>query len=322
MANTGIVKTIFGKLPLFEVLVRHVYWKNIGFILKYISKRKKHKESFSREKVSIDQVFEKWKEWGISAGDILIVTSSYSQLNDYQLKPEQIIDRLIEFLGPEGTLMMPAFPYYKNMPKNQDYLRKDIQSEVFRYDPMKNFVTTGILPGTLIKYKGAVRSSFPINSLAAYGKYAKVMFENEWSEKEPLPCGKGSAWAFAAAKNAKIVSLGTDLTHSLTMIHVAEDINPDWPVKGWYRNKKFIITGTDGKKEVSLRERDPKWGTLFFAERKLCNDLINNGLLKSVTIDGVLTEKIESFALLDYLNSCNKDGYPYYCISRKNKKRQ
>jgi aminoglycoside N3'-acetyltransferase len=113
---------------------------------------------------------------------------------------------MIEFLGSEGTLVMHAFPYYKNMPKNQYFLSKDIHSEVFRYDAEKNFVTTGILPGTLLKYKGAVRSSFPINSLCAYGKYAVEMFKSELSEKDSLPCGKGSAWAFAATKNAKIVS--------------------------------------------------------------------------------------------------------------------
>lgn len=322
MANTGVVQKIFGKLPLVEILVRHVYWKNIRFFLKHTSRNKKQTQAFPTGKISIDSIFVQWREWGIAAGDILIVTSSFAKLNRYQLEPEQIIDRMIEFLGPEGTLVMPAFPYYNNMPKNQEYQSKDIQSEVFRYDAAKNFVTTGILPATLIKYKGAVRSSFPINSLGALGKYAADMFQNEWSEKDPLPCGKGSSWAFAAAKNAKIVSLGTDLTHSLTMIHVAEDANPGWPVDGWYRNKNFILTGAAGKTEVTLRERDPKWGTLYFAERKLCADLLSKGLMKSVIVDGVLSEKIESLALLEYLNSRNQDGYPYYCIPRKNKKRK
>jgi aminoglycoside 3-N-acetyltransferase len=322
MANTEIIKRIFGRLPLVEVLVRHVYWKNISFFSKYTSKGKEQTRVVSNNILSIDAVFMQWKEWGIIEGDLLIVTSSYTQLNRYQLEPEQIIDRMIEFLGPEGTLVMPAFPYYKNMPKNQYFLSKDIQSEVFRYDAAKNFVTTGILPGTLLKYKGAVRSSFPINSLGAYGKYAVEMFENEWSEKDPLPCGRGSAWAFAATKNAKIVSLGTDLTHSLTMIHVAEDSNNGWPIEGWYRNKKFILTGDVGTIEVTLRERDPKWGTLYFAERKLCDDLLRNNLMKTANIDGVLTEKIESVALLEFLSGRNQDGYPYYFIPRKYKKYQ
>jgi aminoglycoside 3-N-acetyltransferase len=320
MANTKIVNKILGILPWFEVLVRHVYWMNIGFILKFASKSKEQTQVVQTEKVPIDPIFEQWKEWGIVTGDILIVISSFTQLNKYNLEPEQIIDRMIEFLGPEGTLVMPAFPHFKNMPKKRDYLCKSIQSEVFVYEATKNFVTTGILPGTLLKYKGALRSGFPINSLAAFGKYAADMFKNEWNEKDPLPCGKSSAWAFAASKNAKIVSLGTDLTHSLTMIHVAEDCNLFWPVKGWYRNKKFILIETTGKKEVILRERDPKWGTLYFAERKLCNDLLSKGLMKSATIDSVLTEMIESVSLLGYLNSRNQDAYPYYCIPRRNKK--
>lgn len=208
------------------------------------------------------------------------------------------------------------------MPKNQYFLSKDIQSEVFTYDAAKNFVTTGILPDTLLKYKGAVRSSFPINSLGAYGKYAVEMFKTEWSEPYPLPCGKGSAWEFLAKKNAKIVSLGTDLTHSLTMIHVAEDTNMRWPVDNWYRNKKFVLFDAAGKRELMLRERHPKWGAFYFAERKLCNDLLVNNLMKTATIEGVLTEKIESVALLEFLSSRNQGGYPYYFIPRKYKKYQ
>jgi len=322
MANSGIVNRIFGIFPFLEILVRHIYWKTFIFTLLQLKKNKSPNRLIEPiEKVYLEWIFEQWTKWGIKPGDILILNSSYFKLGIYHLEPEEIIDRIIKFLGPDGTLVMPAFAYFKNMPKGQDYLRKCLHSESFYYDASKNFITTGILPGTLLKYKGAVRSRFPINSLLAFGRYALEIFEKEWTESNPLPCGKGSAWEYLSKKNAKIVSLGTDLTHSLTMIHVAEDVNPNWPIHNWYRKRKYIINGVADNKELILQERDPKWGALYFAERKLCDDLICNGLMKSVIIDDVLTEMIESVALLDYLNSRNIDGYPYYCIPKKYKNR-
>jgi hypothetical protein len=92
MANTEIVNRIFGRFPMVEVLVRHVYWKNINFFSKYASKSKVKTRVGSNNILSIDSVFMKWKEWGIIEGDFLIVTSSYAQLNRYRLEPEQIID--------------------------------------------------------------------------------------------------------------------------------------------------------------------------------------------------------------------------------------
>lgn len=318
MANSGIIQKLFGWSPAAEILARNIYWRNIGFFFKYFPV-KKVEQKVEQEDVSINLIFSKWREWGIKPGDILLVTSSYVQLKRFQLEPEQIIDLIVKFLGPEGTLVMPAFPYYKNMPKCQDYLSKGIEDQVFKYDAKKNFVTTGLLPGTLLRYKGSIRSSFPINSLCAYGKFATEMFAGEWNEKEPLPCGRGSSWEFIANKNAKIVSLGTDLTHSLTMLHVAEDTNPFWPIRNWYRNKKFILVEEGNKREVVLRERHPKWGTLYFAERKLCNDLISYGIMKSTVICGILTEKVSSSDLLCFLNSRNQSGYPYFFIPREEK---
>jgi aminoglycoside 3-N-acetyltransferase len=322
MANTGLVQKIFGKFPFVEIIARKIYWRNINFILKvFYPKRIPKTDASAVAKISIARLFTKWQEWGIQPGDIILLTSSYAELQAYQMEPEEILDEIIRYLGSEGTLVMPAFPYFKNMPKNKWFLKKDINNEVFKYDPKKNLVTTGLLPGTLVRYAGSVRSSFPINSLVALGKYANEMFLNEWSEKNPLPCGKGSAWEFCAEKNAKIISLGTDLTHSLTMIHVAEDTNQKWPVTSWYRNKKFLLSEGGITKEILLRERHPRWGTLNFAERKLCSDLITNNLMLSTTVDGVLTEKIDSRALLNFLNQRNQNGYPYYCIPGKNKTR-
>ena len=57
------------------------------------------------------------------------------------------------------------------------------------------------------------------------------------------------------------------------MIHVAEDLyENEWPVKDWYRNRQFRVIDNEFDKEVTIRERHPKWA-LFYAEREFSKDL-------------------------------------------------
>ena len=46
----------------------------------------------------------------------------------------------------------------------------------------------------------------------------------------------------------------------------------------------------------------------------MCKDLIGEGLLKSTVIDGVLVEVISARELIEFLNSRNYSGYPYFWL--------
>jgi aminoglycoside 3-N-acetyltransferase len=320
MANRSLINKVLAKAPLLEIIVRHIFWKNIKFFTSNLIQKKRDNQS-KIVKVSFDLILTQWSKWGVKNGDTILLTSSYNNLQALQLEPEEIINKIIDFLGDEGTLIMPAFPYYKNSPKKIEYLSKNLSNETFIYNSAKNLITTGILPSILSKYPNAQRSKFPINTLVAYGKYSTEIFANEWQANIPLPCGINSGWAFAASKNAKIISLGTDLTHSLTIIHNAEDCEPEkWPIKNWYRQKKFLLKENGIEKVVILNERDPKWGTLYYAERKLCYDLTKSNILKSCLINNIETEMLESNLLLNFLAKKNKNGYPYLFIPKKFKK--
>jgi aminoglycoside 3-N-acetyltransferase len=98
---------------------------------------------------------------------------------------------------------------------------------------------------------------------------------------------------------------------------VAEDIlDNSWPIKSWYRKKKFLIKDGGFSREFELRERKPKWGALHFAERTLCKDLLSSGLMKSTVIDDVIVEIVKASELIDFLNSKNENGYPYFWTRR------
>ena len=163
----------------------------------------------------------------------------------------------------------------------------------------------------------AVISRFPLNTLVAIGPLAKPMMENNLIEGLPTACGINSAWKFCLDNNAYIIGLGIDLTGCLTMIHSAEDIlDNKWPIKNWYRKRIFKIIDKEFETIKIVRERHPKWGTLHWAGRTLCKDLIKNNILQTQNIDGITIEVLKSKDLIDFLNSKNSKGYPYFFVKK------
>src|SRR5437868_14678503 len=60
----------------------------------------------------------KLEELGLKPGDIVLVHSSFKSLG--VTDPEEIIGALLDVLGPEGTLLMPALTYLQDPPHIHD----------------------------------------------------------------------------------------------------------------------------------------------------------------------------------------------------------
>jgi aminoglycoside 3-N-acetyltransferase len=326
MANDSVIKKIFSLSPMVEILFRNVYWKNVGWlsrIKKKFGKKTKTVGNTTAEPLPISwrKIKEKITSGGVGQGDLLLVHSAFQPLKDTQLSPVQIIDELLDIVGSAGTLAMPAMPIFRNDVALEDYLNADISDRTYLYKVAKTPIKTGALPKTLSKKAGAVRSPHPINTMVAAGPLADFLMQGNIDGDSPLPCGNNSSWKRCADKNAWIVGLGVDLSHSLTMIHVAEDMKDGtWPILNWYRDKHFKIEFEGRVIEKTLRERQPRWGALHFAERTLCKDLINSGLMKSYRVDGVIIEMIRSNDLLTFLEDRNLNGYPYFGVPSEDKR--
>ncbi|QFT08594.1 AAC(3) family N-acetyltransferase [Vibrio sp. THAF190c] len=313
MANDSLVRKIFSFSPYVELIGRYLYWKNVD-ILESRAK-KSSKQAVSDNPVDFDKIISCLKDNGVGEGDLLLVHSAYSPLKNSGLSPREVNNELCSLIGDSGTIAMPAMPKFKNEETKIDYLSSIVPDETYEYDVRRTPIKTGLLPAYLHRNKKSVRSRHPINTMVAMGPLAHYLMEDNLSGDSPLPCGYSSSWSKCVENDAIIISIGTDLTHSLTAIHVVEDrMDTDWPIRNWYRTKKFVVTDGEFTKEVTLRERRPKWGALHFAERTLCKDLLNEGLLSSTKIDGVLVEVIRAKALIQFLESRNRTGYPYYGV--------
>lgn len=312
MANKGIKNKLMGLSPYIELLVRYIYWKNIGLFSLFVKRKKNHR---NLDFVDFSKILNYLKNTGITSGDLLLVHSSYGELKCTQKKPLEIIHDLKNLVGETGTLAMPAIRKYEGEPDIKNYLKADISEKVFTYDVHKTKVQTGALPATMVQMPEAIISRFPLNTLVSIGPLAKPMMKDNLAGDFPSACGINSAWKFCLDNNAYLIGLGTDLTGCLTMIHVAEDILDDkWPVKNWYRKRIFRIIDKDFETIKIVKERCPKWGTLHWAGRTLCKDLTNKNILHTQNIDGILVEIIKAKELIDFLNSKNSKGYPYFLV--------
>lgn len=311
----------FARFPYLEVIARVLYWKSAWMhsLLSALFKRKKSvakKGTFSSSPgVSLELLEKELTDHGIGLGDILIVHSSMRSLVCTGSTPSQIIGMLIRVVGPTGTLVMPAIPKYDENVTGLDRINADLSDLVLLYDVQKTPPWTGILPHTLMKIPKSRRGKHPLNTVVAYGAHVDDIFCGELLENYSTPCGPNSAWAYCAGKNAKIIALGVDLAHSLTMIHVAEDsYENDWPIPGWYRYRKFIVRDNGFEEVVNVRERHPKWA-MFYAERKLDYDLSRNNISKKSYVGPIAVTSLESARLLEFLNKRKTSGYPFYLWS-------
>ncbi len=329
------LRTIMALTPYLEIGIRNLYWRSSllpNMVTKAGAWRRKRSKGKRNSPIQTwtGEIIEAMRGWGVREGDLLVVNCGFTIQSFMAARtrkrnqapgasPDDVIDALLELVGASGTLAMPAIPSWPKSPKLHDRMVADVSDLVLDYDPAVTPASTGAVPNTLMRRPTAVRSLHPLNSMVAIGPLAEEMMRDNLAGDRPLPCGPTSSWNFCYQNDCKIVAMATDLAHSLTMIHLAEDLQgQDWPVRGWHRNRKFRIK-MDGRFELrTVRERHPKWA-MYFAERTLSKDLIETGICTKLDVDGVNLEMISGVEMINYLNMRNPPSYPYFVPRRARK---
>lgn len=311
MILSSIYKTIAGISPSIEVLFRKLYWRNVT---KTSTLRPKFKTSIKgrSEGVNFNRIIDNLADRGVTKGSIVIVHSSYDLLENSGLSPEEINSMLLELVGPEGTLVMPIIRKYKEEGNLKEYLVKNLDKIVCTYNVQKTQVVSGFLPYMLMQDSNSHVSRFPLNPVVAVGKHAAKMIEHNLDCDEPSAHGPNSSWKYCVDNNAIVIGLGVDMPHYLTIAHVNEECSPNWPIRNWYRKRRFEIIDREFKMQKEVLERRPIWGAIYLAENKLKIDLIRNNILKTETVEGLNVSVIESQQLIDFLRYHPHKGYPYY----------
>ncbi len=312
--NKTLINKFLGYFPITEVLLRNIYGRFSFF--RNILKLFKNKKLKVDEKIEINFYFKDLisllKSEGIKEDDVVLIHSNMDELAKCDIGPKEIVYELINKLCPKGTLVAPTFPLYPDNKNNINRITKDMTNVKYSYDLKRSLPWTGLLGLILMKVPGSRRSIHPLNTLVSYGKSTNEIFRNESYSSLDLPCGINSSWSSLLKLNAKIICIGVDMAHSLTMIHVAEDCYEDtWPVKNWYRKRVFDVIDGDTSKTVYVRERHPKW-SMSIAQERLNLDLYKDNIAKKIKLGSLEFSILESTNLIKYLRSKSPASYPFY----------
>lgn len=313
------IGTLFERSPWLEIAVKGVYWRLARFprlkarLLQLRKSTVRAPGQGAAAPVDFGRVIDHLRQSGVREGDILIVHSSVDALARTGLTQRAIIEALRGLVGTQGTLAMPAIPIIKGQPAGLDLFNDAAFEPVLSYDVQRSPPWTGVLPKALMRTEGAVRSRHPGNTMVAIGPHALDMMRDNLSSPDPTPCGAGSSWDYCHRHDAKIAAIGVDLAHSVTMVHVAEDAFEDsWPVRGWYRHRRYRIIDGDFDAVVRTRERRHHW-SIFFAERALARDLRVSGVAPLAQVEGLDVSVCSSRRLIDFVRNHRRRAYPY-CI--------
>lgn len=153
-------------------------------------KKSKIKRLFYRKKFSKDELMLSLQELGISSGDNIMVHCAYREFYNFMGGPTDVIELLLELVGPTGTVLMPCYGpdlYYFDV--NNSKSAAGVVSEVFR------------------NYTGVVRSECTNFSICACGMNADYfVMEHKKScygfdEYSPY-------YRFSKSDDSKIIMLG------------------------------------------------------------------------------------------------------------------
>lgn len=173
--------------------------------LKY--KHLKYGPYFYKKQFTTEELIAIMKEMGMKKGSNIFIHSSWSEFYNYKGTESDFINQILEVIGSEGTLIMPAYPFLQ-------------KNKVFN---VKNTVTkAGLLAEVFRRYPGVKRSINTQHSVCAFGPQSDFLLhehhlgDNCWDEKSPY---------YKLAKiDALVFDIGLHKRFVGTMHHCVEGI--------------------------------------------------------------------------------------------------
>ena len=171
----------------------------------------------NRAPIDKRMIVERLRELGIKKGNVLLVHSGLSYLGHIEGGAETVLDALIEAVGVEGTILLPAF--------NRPYIAFEGSLNKTRiYRPFcKEFadrINTGAVPKALLHRPGTLRSAHATHSWCGVGKMAEYCLSAHGCLDAPV--SEDSPLAKALELGGKVLFFGVDI-HSNTFLHYLED---------------------------------------------------------------------------------------------------
>ncbi len=186
---------------------------------------------------------------GVEFGRDLLVHSALSKIGPVEGGAEAVIRALLASIGPEATLVMPAYP----MPATMYEWMSDPAPFCLRRSPSR----MGALTEVFRNMPGVRRSAHPTHSVAAFGPAAELYTRDH--HRVLTPCAPGSPFRIHTDRGGDIVCIGTGIG-KITSYHVVEDYIDDFPLPVYLdrRMAKDVILADGSRECVEIIVGDPR----------------------------------------------------------------
>lgn len=199
---------------------------------------------------------------GVRRNGRYIIHSSFKAIGPVDGGPAAFLAELLETVGENGTVMMPAF----NEPQ-----------ELF--DPVRTPTNCGVLAEMFRTMEGTLRSFHPTHSVSVRGPDARGLAR---LHETATALGAGSPMHALIEQGAGILLLGVDQNRN-SSVHIAEAVYgaPYLPIPCNEQFARPMLVLRDGKKEFFVVRECPGCSENFGAlnERLECAGIVRAGLV-------------------------------------------
>lgn len=180
---------------------------------------------------------------GITQGDTILMHSAFAPTNGFKGSPADLIDAVLQLIGPHGTLAMTSMAYTSS---TKQYL-----ASKRKFDVRRTPSQMGIVTEVFRRRKSVVRSQSPTHPIIACGERADWLIEGH--EKCTYPCGPGSPFEKMLHAGAKMLYYGLPFTH-FTFVHTIEhairdelpfDLYEPSPIQAHFLDAEGIARSTE-----------------------------------------------------------------------------
>lgn len=266
--------------------------------------KKKNKRKVNRliykNKYDANDLIQVMKKMGMKKGSVVFIHSSMTEFYNYTGTAEELIHNIIDVIGEDGTLMMPAYPKTQKLNDEVDF------------DVLNSPSGAGYLSELFRKMPGVKRSINLQHSVCAYGKLAEH-FTNEhylsstaWDQYSP--------YYKMSQMNTLVFALG--LPYFLgTMIHCTESV-----LQSKYKYFQLFFTK---EKECKYKDVDGniktyRYLTHNFARRrskkKIIKKYFDKNEFKNTTISNLRIEMVDAKYTLDLFLQLAEKGITMYSV--------
>ena len=186
---------------------------------------------------------------GVQRGDSVFLHSGFRLTSGFSGTPAQVIDTLLNVVGPDGHLLMMSIPYRGS---SQRYAESGPLFDVARTPS-----AVGLISEVFRRRPGVLRSLSPLHPVLAYGPLAAWLTADH--DKCVHSCGKGSPFERFLTIDGKFLFFDAPYS-SLTFMHYVEDaFRQQLPVELYDANAAMVRVKDASGRELHVRQ-------FFFSE--------------------------------------------------------